>query len=85
MYWSLHLFGIPISLASPFRFLVLLISRIANAIDDTAIKVAVRNVRSYDSGDGNEAEILSVSDSTNTWSDCINVPAITGPTEAPIR
>jgi hypothetical protein len=61
--------------------LVLLIRNIANTIDITAINAAVRKVRSYDSGDGNEAEILFVSDSINIWFACINVPAITGPTE----
>ena len=44
---------------------ILLFRRIANAIDDTEIKAAVRKIRLYDSGDGNEAEILPVSDSTN--------------------
>ena len=63
-----------------------LIRSIANAIDDTAIKAAIRKIRSYDSREGNEAEmLLFVSDSINTWFACINVPAITGPTEAPIR
>jgi hypothetical protein len=32
-------------------------------MDEIEIKAAVRKVRSYDSGDGNEAKILSVSDS----------------------
>jgi hypothetical protein len=63
---------------SPFLPLVLLIRNIANTIDITAINVAVRKVRSYDSGDGNEAEILFVSDSIITWFACKNVPAITG-------
>ena len=49
-----------------FLSLVLLIRNIANTIDITAINAAVRKVRSYDSGDGNEAEILFVSDSINT-------------------
>jgi hypothetical protein len=66
-------------------FLVLLIRNIANTIDITEINAAVRNVKSYDSGDGNEAEILFVSDSIDTWFACRNDPAITGPTEAPIR
>ena len=36
-------------------------------------------------GEGNEAEISFVSDSVFTWFSCKNVPAIIGPTEAPIR
>ena len=77
--------GTPSSLRSPLRFDVLLFRRIANAIDDTEIKAAVRKIRLYDSGDGNEAEIPSVSDSTSTWFACKYMPAITGPTEDPIR
>ena len=69
----------------PFLPLVLLIRNIANMIDITPNNAAIRKVRSYDSGDGNEAEILFASDSINTWFACKNVPAITGPTEAPIR
>ena len=69
----------------PFLPLVLLIRNIANMIDITPNNAAIRKVRSYDSGDGNEAEILFVSDSINTWFACKNVPAITGHTEAPIR
>ena len=82
----IYLFGISISLVPPFWCLVLLIRSIANAIEDIAIKATVRNIRSYDSGEGNEVEmLLLVSDSINTWFACIYVPAITGPTEAPIR
>jgi hypothetical protein len=80
-----HLLRIPNSLVPPFWFLVLLIRDTANMIDITAINAAVRKVRSYDSGDGNEVEILFVSDSIVTWFACINVPAITGPTDAPTR
>ena len=69
----------------PFRFDILLFRRIANAIDETEIKAAVRKIRLYDSGDGNEAEMASVSDSTNTWFACRYIPAITGPTEDAIR
>jgi hypothetical protein len=66
---------------TPFQFDILLFRRIANATDDTEIKAAVRKIRLYDSGDGNEAEILS----TNTWFACKYMPAMTGPTEDPIR
>jgi len=58
---------------------------IGNTIEDTEIKVAVRNIRLYESEDGYEAEIPSVSNSTNTWSACKYILAITGPTEDPIR
>lgn len=80
VYRIIHLLRIPISLVSPFLFLVLLIKNSANTIDITAINAAVRNVRSYDSGDGNEAEILFDSGSMITWFACRNDPAITGPT-----
>jgi hypothetical protein len=50
---------------TPFQFDILLFRRIANATDDTEIKAAVRKIRLNDSGDGNETEILPVSDSTN--------------------
>ncbi len=49
------------------------------------LRRAVRKIRLYDSGDGNEAGMPCVSDSTNTWFACIYIPAITGPTEDPIR
>jgi hypothetical protein len=49
------------------------------------MKAAVRKMRLYETGDGNGVKILSVSDSTNTWFVCIYIPAITGPTEDPIR
>jgi hypothetical protein len=55
----IHLLRIPISLAPPFLCFVLLNSNIANTIDITAIKAEIRKVRSYDSGDGNEAETVS--------------------------
>src|ERR671919_469368 len=80
--WDPYFFNTSIP---PFRFDKLLFRKIANAIDDTEIKAAVRKIRLYDSGDGNEAEISSISDSTNTWFACRYIPAITGPTEDPIR
>ena len=69
----------------PCLFDILLFRRTANAIDDAEIKAAVRMIRLYDSGDGNEAKILSVADCTNTWFACKYIPAMTGPTEDPIR
>jgi hypothetical protein len=57
--------GSPVSLTSRFRFDVLLCRRIAKAIDDTETKAAVRKIRLYDSGDGNEAEMPPASDFTN--------------------
>jgi len=77
--------GTPISFIPPFQFDILLFRRIANAIDDAEIKAAVRKIRLYDSGDGNEAIIPAVSDFTNTWFACKYIPAMTGPTEDPIR
>ena len=68
---------------SPLRFHIFLFRRIANTIDDTEIKAAVRKIRLNDSGDGNEADIPP--DFTNTCFACIYIPAITGPTEDPIR
>ncbi|MPZ08139.1 MAG: hypothetical protein GEU26_17275 [Nitrososphaeraceae archaeon] len=68
----------------PFRFDILLFRGIADAIDETEIKAAVGKIRLYETGDGYEAEIPSVSDSTNTWFACRYLPAITGPTEDPI-
>ena len=50
--------GTPISLTSPLRFDILLFRRIANITDDNEIKVAVRKIILYDSGDGNEVVIL---------------------------
>ena len=75
--------GTPISFIHPSLLDILLFRRIANAIDDAEIKAAVRKIRLYDSGDGNEA--IAVSDFTNTWFACKYIPAMTGPTEDPIR
>ena len=77
--------GTPISFIPPSLLDILLFRRIANAIDDAEIKTAVRKIRLYDSGDGNEAIILSVPECTNTWFACKYIPAMTGPTEDPIR
>jgi hypothetical protein len=60
-----------------------LFRKIANTIDANEIKVAVSKIRLYDSKDGNEVEMLP--DFTNTWFACMYIPAITGPTEDPIR
>src|SRR5207244_13530201 len=73
----------PLSLPLFFTFDIFLFRRIANIIDDTEMKAAVRKIRLYDSGDGNEADIPP--DFTNTCFACIYIPAITGPTEDPIR
>jgi hypothetical protein len=65
------------NISTPVR--LLLFRRIANAIDDTEIMAAVSKIRLYESGDGNEAEMLSFSDSTNTWFACIyNLPSSSG-------
>jgi hypothetical protein len=45
--------------------------------------VVVRKIRLYDSEDGNEDEIPS--DFINAWFACIYIPAITGPSEDPMR
>ena len=45
------------NISTPVR--LLLFRRIANAIDDTEIMAAVSKIRLYESGDGNEAEMLS--------------------------
>jgi hypothetical protein len=63
IYLESFIYLIPLSLAPPFLCLVLLNSNIANTIDTTAIKATVRKVRPYDSGDGNVAETLFISDS----------------------
>jgi len=39
---------------------------LANVMDDTEIKVAVKKIRLYDCADGKDAEILFVPNSTNT-------------------
>ena len=44
---------------------------------------AVRKIRLYDSGNGNEVNMPR--DVTNTWFVCKYIPAITGPAEDPIR
>ena len=53
----------------------------ASTIDTTESNVAVRNIRLYDRGAGNEEPLIPL---TNAWFACINIPAMTGPTEVPL-
>jgi hypothetical protein len=61
----------------------------ANATDVPDIKVAVRKIELYASEDGNE-EVAAVGKIAfpackDTWFDSINIPAIIGPIDAPMR
>ena len=58
-------------------------------MDVAEIKVAVRKIKLYDSEDGNE-EVdgmigIDVFVCKNIWFASIYIPAITGPTDAPMR
>lgn len=61
----------------------------ANAMDVAEIKVAVRKIKLYDSEDGkeeaNDIVGIDVFVCKDTWFTSIYIPAITGPTDAPIR
>jgi len=53
-----------------------------STIDTTESNVAVRNIKLYDWGSGNEEPLMPL---TNAWFACKNIPAMTGPTEVPIK
>lgn len=53
-----------------------------STIDTTESNAAVRKIKLYDWGAGNEVPLMPL---TNAWFACIIIPAMTGPTEVPIK
>jgi len=73
-------YGVLIMLPS-IAFDVLLFITVNSTMDTIDIRIAVINIRLYDCDAGNEPTIPSMV----VWYICINIPAITGPTDVPIK
>jgi len=55
--------------------------KIDNPIGTSEVRATVKNIRLYESGEGNEP----ITPFTNTWFACMYIPAIAGPIEAPTK